>query len=85
MIRQVLGDCRLLSIYLLIKVIIQIMPKEYCSLKEGELDLLSGGAPCQAFSYAGKRLGFLNIDTVELVRHYWNMHMKQQEIKDASA
>ncbi|MEX1376677.1 MAG: DNA cytosine methyltransferase [Eubacteriales bacterium] len=30
---------------------------EYFKLKKGELDLLSGGAPCQSFSYAGKRLG----------------------------
>ncbi len=31
--------------------------EEYFNIQKGELDLLSGGAPCQAFSYAGKRLG----------------------------
>ena len=31
--------------------------ESYFNIAKGKLDLLSGGAPCQSFSYAGKRLG----------------------------
>ena len=31
--------------------------EEYFNIEKYELDLLSGGAPCQSFSYAGKKLG----------------------------
>jgi DNA (cytosine-5)-methyltransferase 1 len=43
--------------------------EEYFNIRVGELDLLSGGAPCQSFSYAGNRLG-LNDARGTLFYHY---------------
>lgn len=31
--------------------------EKYFNIKKGELDLISGGSPCQSFSTAGKKMG----------------------------
>lgn len=55
--------------------------EEYFNIKKGELDLLSGGAPCQAFSYAGKRLGLEDARGMELIEIYGELLSKMREDK----
>ncbi|MDR0913852.1 MAG: DNA cytosine methyltransferase [Oscillospiraceae bacterium] len=48
-------------------------------IKIGELDLLSGGAPCQSFSYAGKRLGLE--DTRGTLFYHYAVFLKKLQPK----
>ena len=52
--------------------------KEF-NIQKYELDLLSGGAPCQSFSYAGKRLGLE--DTRGTMFYYYAQFLKQLQPK----
>ena len=49
--------------------------KEFVDIPLGELDLLSGGYPCQAFSYAGKKMGLS--DARGTMFYYYAQILKQ--------
>ncbi|TCK98793.1 DNA (cytosine-5)-methyltransferase 1 [Natranaerovirga hydrolytica] len=60
------------------KDIIQVVEqgiRNYVDISIGELDLLSGGYPCQAFSYAGKKMGLS--DARGTMFYYYAQALKQ--------
>ena len=60
------------------KDIIQVVDegiRNYVDIPVGELDLLSGGYPCQAFSYAGKKMGLS--DARGTMFYYYSQALQQ--------
>lgn len=53
--------------------------ENYFNIKKYELDLLSGGSPCQSFSYAGKRLGLE--DTRGTLFYHYALFLKKLQPK----